>query len=166
MDWRAIEKATTDLETVLDKQELGTLNDVKAKLYIKSGVAPKFFKPRSVSHALKAGIEKELERLEEMGVMEKVRYSEWAAPIVTVVKVGDKSSILICGDYKITISSALEVIQRPLPNPEELFVTLSGGETLAKLDSSHTRRQLSSSYGFLFYRTETVRIVVSLIALL
>ena len=49
--------------------------------------------------------------------MEKVRYSEWAAPIVPVVK-PDKS-IRVCGDYKVTINSALEVDQHPLPNPEE-----------------------------------------------
>ena len=84
--------------TEVFNDELGTLKDVKAKLYIKQGSSPKFFKPRSVPHALKEGIEKDLDRLENMGVMEKVRYSEWAAPIVPEVKAGDKSSIRICGD--------------------------------------------------------------------
>ena len=44
-------------------------------------------------HAFKEGVEKELDGLENIGVIEKVRYSEWAAPIVPVVKAGDKSSI-------------------------------------------------------------------------
>ena len=60
-----------------------------------------------------------------MGVIEKVCYSEWAAPIVPVVK--PDNSIRVCGDYKVTVNSVLEVDQHPLPNPEELFVTLSGG---------------------------------------
>jgi len=64
----------------------------------------------------------------------KLRYSEWAAPIVPVVK-PDKS-IRVCGDYKVTINSALEVDQHPLPNSEELFVALSGGEKFTKLDLS------------------------------
>ena len=38
------------------KDELGTLKGVKAKLYIKPDSRPKFFKPRSVPHALKEGI--------------------------------------------------------------------------------------------------------------
>ena len=55
-----------------------------------------------------------------MGVIEKVRYSEWAAPIVPVVK--PDNSIRVCGDYKVTVNSVLEVDQHPLPNPEELLL--------------------------------------------
>ena len=122
------------------KDELGTMKDVKAKLDIKPGATPKFFKPRSVPLALKGAIEMELDRLEGMGVIEKVRYSEWAAPIVPVVK-ADKS-IRVCGDYKVTVNSVLEVDQHPLPNPEELFVTLSGGEKYSKLDLSRAYQQI------------------------
>ena len=59
LDWGLIKKVTTDLESVISehkevfKDELGTLKGVKAKLYIKPGSRPKFFKPRSVPHALK-----------------------------------------------------------------------------------------------------------------
>ena len=82
----------------------------------------------------------ELDRLEGMGVIEKVRYSEWAAPIVPVVK--PDNSIRLCGDYKVTVNSVLEVDQHPLPNPEELFVTLSGGEKFSKLDLSRAYQQI------------------------
>ena len=73
-------------------------------------------------------------------MLEKVRYSEWAAPIVPVVK-PDKS-IRICGDYKVTVSSVLEVDQHPLPNPEQLFVELSEGEKFTKLDLSQAYQQI------------------------
>ncbi len=95
---------------------------------------------RSVPHALKEGIEQELTRLENLGVLEKVRYSEWAAPIVPVVK-PDKS-IRICGDYKVTVNSALEVDQHPLPNPEQLFIELREGEKFTKLDLSRAYQQI------------------------
>ena len=39
--------------------------------------------------------EQELDRSENMGVIEKVRYSEWAAPTVPVVK--PDNSIRVCG---------------------------------------------------------------------
>ena len=42
----------------------------------------------------------ELERLEREGVIEPVQFSDWAAPIVPVVK--RDGSIWICGDYKVT----------------------------------------------------------------
>ena len=122
------------------KDELGTMQGVKAKLYVKPDSKPKFFKSRPVPHALKGAIEQELDRLESMGVIEKVRYSEWAAPIVPVVK--PDNSIRVCGDYKVTVNSVLEVDQHPLPNPEELFVTLSGGEKYTKLDLSRAYQQI------------------------
>ena len=51
-------------------------------------------------------------------------------------------SIRICGDYKVTINQALAVDQHPLPNPEELLVTLSGEKTFSKLDLSQAYQQI------------------------
>ena len=58
---------------------------------------PKYYKPRAVPFVLKEGVEKELDRLQALGVITKVNFFEWAAPIVPVVK-NDKS-IRLCGDY-------------------------------------------------------------------
>ena len=80
LNWGTIKKVTNDLEQVLNnhnevfKDELGTMQDTNAKLYVKPNCNPKFCKPRSVPHALKEGIEHELTRLENLGVLEKVRY--------------------------------------------------------------------------------------------
>ena len=87
---------------------------------------PKFCKPRSVQpHALREQIEKELDRLVQQGVLEKVEYSAWAALIVAVMK--PNGNVRICGDYKVTINQYLEVDKHPLPKAEDLFVELSGG---------------------------------------
>ena len=157
LNWGTIKKVTNDLEQVLNnhtdvfKDELGTMQDTTAKLYVKPNCNPKFCKPRSVPHALKEGIEQELTRLENLGVLEKVRYSERAAPIVPVVK-PDKS-IRICGDYKVTVNSVLEVDQHPLPNPEQLFVELSEGEKFTKLDLSQAYQQILLDEGSREYVT-------------
>ena len=58
------------------KDKLGTMQGVEAKLLVKPESKPKFFKPRQVPYALKGTIEQELDRLENIGVIEKVRYSE------------------------------------------------------------------------------------------
>ena len=92
LNWGSIKKISCDLDSMLSrhqsvfKDELGTMQGVKAKLFVEPESKLKFFKPRQVPYALKGAIEQEVNRLENMGVIEKVRYSEWVAPIVPVVK--------------------------------------------------------------------------------
>ena len=107
---------------------------------VQPGVAPKFCKPRSVPFATKQAVEDELDRLESSGILEKVSYSEWAAPIVVVPKKDGK--IHLCDDYKVTVNSALEVDQYPLPRPDDLFATLAGGTKFTTLEMSQAYLQL------------------------
>ena len=74
---------------------------------------------------MKASVEEEFNRLEKIGVLERVDYSEWAAPVVVVRRKDGR--VRICGDYKVTVNPALDVNQYPLPRPEDLFATLAGG---------------------------------------
>ena len=66
--------------------------------------------------------------------------SEWAASIVPIPK-GD-GNMRICGDYKVTINPFLVVDQHPLPKPEELFSSLSGGQKFSKINLSHAYQQM------------------------
>ena len=84
---------------------LGTVKGVTARLEVHEGSTPICHKPRSVPYSIRGTIEKDLDRLERLGVIEKVPHSEWAAPIVPVPK-GD-GSIRICGDYKVTVNPYL-----------------------------------------------------------
>ena len=93
-----------------------------------------------MSFALREAIERDLDRLEGMGVSEKISHSQWASPIVPVVK--SDNSIRICVDYKVTVNSMLNFDQFLLSNPEELFRTLSGGQKYSKLDMSQAHRQI------------------------
>ena len=92
-------------------------------MQLKPGAKPKFCKACPVPFALKVAIECELDRLESERISEKVSYSEWAAPVVPVPK--PEGNIRLCGDYKVTINSQLEVDQYPLPKPDNIFATLS-----------------------------------------
>ena len=81
-----------NLNTLLTKyadvftNKLGTMTQHRAKLYIKEGTTPKFYKARPVPFALQQQIEEELNRLESLGIIEPVCYSEWASPVVPVPK--------------------------------------------------------------------------------
>ena len=123
------------------QEELGVFKNVKATLHVRPDTTPKFCKPRSVLFALREPIEKELDRLVQQGVLEKVEYSEWAAPIVAVMK--PDGNVRICGDYKVTINQYLEVDKHPLPKAEDLFVELSGGGgKFSKLDLKNAHNQI------------------------
>ena len=89
---------------------------------------------------MKEAVGLEIDRLEAAGILEKVEYSEWAAPIVPVPNKDGK--LHICGDFEVTINPYLEVDQHPLPNPEEMFATLAGGKKFTKLDLSQAYQQL------------------------
>ena len=122
------------------RDELGTLKDFKAKLAVKSNAKPKFCRPRQIPYALKEPVEQELKQLQEKGVLEQVKYSEWATPLVPVSKTDAK--VQLCGDYKITVNPILDVDQYPLPKPQELLAALSGGQKFTKLDLSAAYQQM------------------------
>ena len=94
---------------------------------------------RSVPFILKEKIEEELDHLVSE-VIEPVKSSKWAAPIVPVVKQDGK--IRICGDYKLTANPVSKLNAYLLPKIEELFTALAGGKMLSKLDLSHAYLQL------------------------
>ena len=82
--------------------ELGMIQSVKAKLSVNESVQPKLFKPQPVPLAIIAAVECELDRLESEGVLEKVDFSKWAAPIVMLKRDGQVHQVHICSDYKVS----------------------------------------------------------------
>ena len=89
LDWKTIgtvaAEKPSDLNQLLAKifrDELGMIQPLTAKLHVRSDAVPKFCKARPVPFSVKKEIEQELDKLEEAGILEKVMYSEWAAPIV------------------------------------------------------------------------------------
>ena len=122
------------------KDELGRVQGTTAKFYLKSGIKPKFLRARPVPYALREKVERELDRLQANGVIEPVQFSDWAAPIVPVVK--KDGSVRICGDYKLTINQAAKTDTYPLPRIHDLFASLSGGTTFSKLDLAHAYQQI------------------------
>ena len=120
--------------------ELGLLKGTKAKMFADVDATPRFFKPRSVSYYLKEKVEQELARLQDDGMISPVRFSDWAAPIVPVVK--NDGTIRICGDYKVTANLVAKQDSYPLPRVEDLFAKVSGGRIFSKLDLRHAYLQI------------------------
>ncbi|KAL5463687.1 hypothetical protein EMCRGX_G032610 [Ephydatia muelleri] len=151
LDWGAIRLISANAKhssweqilknhAALFKEELGTVKGVVAKVHVEATAAPSFYKYRSAPFIMKEKIEKELERLELAGIITPVQFSEWAAPIVPVVKAD--GSIRICGDYKLTLNRVARIETYPIPRVEELFAVLRGGEKFSKIDLSSAYQQI------------------------
>ncbi|XP_070382482.1 uncharacterized protein [Dermacentor albipictus] len=69
------------------------------------------------------------------GVPVPVKTSELAASIVPVLKLD--GSVRICGDFKVTINPVATIEKYPLPQIEDLWSALSGGQKFSKLDLRH-----------------------------
>ena len=89
--------------------ELGTITPIRAKLEVSPSATPKVQRTRPVPYAVKPLVEQELDRLEKAGVIERVDGSEWAAPIVTVLKRDGR--VRICGDYEVTVNPVVDIDQ-------------------------------------------------------
>ena len=148
LDWRTIFRIGKNLtlQKVLDrhlvvlKEELGKLQGTAAKIYVENNATPRFKKAHPVSFAICQKVEQELDRLQAPGIIQPVQFSDWASPIVQVMK--PDGSVRICGDYKKMINRAATIEQCPIPRIEEL-ASLSGGQQFSKLDLSHAYLQIT-----------------------
>ena len=61
-------------------------------------------------------IEHELERVQRDGIVEPTQFSDWAAPVVSVIKVN--GSLRLCANYKLIITKAA-ILDSCLPLSEE-----------------------------------------------
>ena len=124
----------------LFKDTTGKMKNSFAKLEVHDNVKPVFCKSRTVPFAMKKKIQEELDKLENDGIIRKVQTSDWAAPLVPVIKPTGK--LRLCGDYKVTVNKAISLDTYPLPLIDELFANLSGGVSFTKLDLSQAYHQL------------------------
>ena len=52
----------------------------------------------------------------------KVEFSDWAAPIVPVLK-GNGQNVRICGDFKLTVNKASRLDTYPLPRIDDMYAS-------------------------------------------
>ena len=93
----------------------------------------------TICHQRQSG--KWTKKLQEQYVIEPVKFFEWAAPIIPVLK-HDRKNIRICRDYKLTANKATKVDQYPIPKIDNLLSNLAGGFTFTHLNMSKAYQQL------------------------
>ncbi|XP_041786375.1 uncharacterized protein K02A2.6-like isoform X2 [Anopheles merus] len=118
----------------------GVCKKVQVQLKLRDDVTPVFRPKRPVAYAMREVVEKELDRLEQNGVITPINYSDWAAPVVVVRKSNGK--IRICGDYSTGLNQALQAHEYPFPIPEEIFTKLAQCNIFTTIDLSDAFAQV------------------------
>ena len=70
--------------------------------------------------------------MQNANILTKVEWSEWASPVVPVIK--KNGNVRLYGDFKTTINPVLQVQQYPLPRIDDIFASPGGGQKFSKLD--------------------------------
>lgn len=128
-------------EGILDSYDdvfdgLGKVKGHQYKINIDFTIPPVVHPPRRVPHALRDKLKNELDRMEGMGVIEKVNYAtDWVNSIVVVDK-PDKQSVRVCLDPK-DLNKAIRREYHPMRTIEEVAAKLSDASFFSVLDASH-----------------------------
>lgn len=119
LDWSHVHSVSTaPLESMLDRKKAVFQPGLATSSQEVQGQNPCRFNentqvlqgtPSSLHHVQNVK-EEELECLTEKGIVEHTQFSEWAAPVVPVLK-SDRESIHLCGDYKSTINQIAKTDQ-------------------------------------------------------
>ena len=130
---------------LFNKAKRGTMAIPPIKLFLKANAQPRYFRPRPVPLALQDTLRSELNKMVDAGVVEKIPYSEWASPVVLVLK--KDGGLRLCGDYKVGVNSNLENVEYALPLVSDIFAKLNGCTLFSKLDLSAAYNQLRLEEG-------------------
>ena len=127
LDWQKIHSILKcDITEVLNrhshvfKETLGTLQGYETQSYVDPQAKPRYCKARPIPYSMRTVVEQELDRLLSEGILESVKFADWASPIVPVLK-ADGRSVRICGDFNVQVA---------------------GGTAFSKLDLSQVYQQV------------------------
>ncbi|XP_050529608.1 uncharacterized protein LOC126899076 [Daktulosphaira vitifoliae] len=116
-------------------------NDISLSDYVGNNINPiGKIEPRSIPLALKNKVETEIDRLVKNKILVPLNYSEWATPIVPILKFD--GTVRICGDFKITINPVLKGTEYPLRKIEHLYANISGSKYFSKIDLKDGYQQM------------------------
>ena len=131
-----MEESTRDIERTFPKvfSGLGNLGD-PYEIKLKEGARPyTLYTPRNVSIPYRAQVGRELDRMQQMGVIERVKEpTQWCAGVVVVPK--KSGEVRICVDMKPLNESVLREVY-PIPTVEETLAQLSGASVFSKVDAN------------------------------
>lgn len=105
--------------------------------------SPIFRKAYDVPYRLRDKVVSYLEKLEEQKVITPIKTSEWASPVVAVMKKNGEIRLVI--DCKVSINQQIIQNTYPLPTAQDVFAGLAGSKIFCALDLEGAYTQLELS---------------------
>jgi len=99
---------------IIPKASNQVIKNYKAEIVLKDNVKPIFHNAYTVPFKLREKVNIEIDRLVNEGILEQVKFSEWASPILIVPK--KNGNIRICVDCKVTINKFIQTQHYPFHN--------------------------------------------------
>ena len=124
---------------VFDKSLCTPIKGFKADLVLKDHT-PVFKRAYDVPYRLRDKVLQHLDCLEKDGVITPIDSSEWASPVIQVVKKDGGIRMVI--DCKVSINKVLIPNVYPLPLTQDLFASMAGAKVFCSLDLSGAYTQL------------------------
>lgn len=135
----AVDEFKNRFANVFTKDFSSPIKGYKAELVMKD-VAPIFRKAYDVPYRLKDKVSVYLDKLEREKVITPIDTSEWASPIIIVMKKNSEIRLVI--DCKVSLNKAIVPNTYPLPTSQDIFAILSGCRVFCALDLEGAYTQL------------------------
>ncbi|XP_065095351.1 uncharacterized protein K02A2.6-like [Ochlerotatus camptorhynchus] len=127
---------------VFSKDFCEPISGFKADLTFKSE-QPIFKRAYQVPYKLKEKFLNHLDMLEQQGVITAIKASEWASPVIAILKKdGDIRMVIDC---KVSLNKVLIPDTYPLPLAQDIFASLAGCKVFCSLDLTGAYTQLELS---------------------
>ena len=115
-------------------QGLGKWKDREIKFHIDENVVPVAQSPRRISFHLRDKVEKELERLEKIDVIELVNgATPWVSNLVVAPKANTPNGIRLCVDMR-KANQAIKRKRHVTPTIDDIILELNGSTVFSKVD--------------------------------
>lgn len=119
------------------------ISGFEADLVFKSDQQPIFRKPYQVPYKIKEKFLEHLDGLEKQGIITPIKASEWAAPVIAILKKDNELRMVI--DCKVSLNKILIPNTYPLPLAQDIFASLAGSKVFCSLDLTGAYTQLKLS---------------------
>lgn len=127
-------------EKLFDNDLTEPIRDITVNIRMNENAKPFVHKAYNVPFSIRESVGKEIDKLEKMGILEKIEYCEWASPMVVAKKANGE--IRPCLDGSRTINPHIETHHYPIPLIDELLANKGDAKWFCVLDLKGAYTQL------------------------
>ena len=121
---------------------IGKLKNTQIRLHVDESVKPVSQPHRRIPFHVRKQVEKELEKLEKLDIIEKVNGpTPWVSPIVVAPKPKKPGEIRLCVDMR-RANTAIQRERHVTPTIDDMIMDLNGSKVFSKLDLNAGYHQL------------------------